>query len=53
MKETVSVSTTNIIAERNFAMLDTFIREKTIVNMITYESITMNRTNKTPEWQKK
>ena len=49
MKETVSVSTTNSIAERNFRMLDRFIREKPNANMITYESNIMNRTNKTPE----
>ena len=53
MKETVSVSTTNSIAERNFRMLDRFIREKPNANMITYESNIMNRTNKTPEWLKK
>ena len=53
MKETVSVSTTNSIAERNFGMLDRFIREKPNANMITYESIIMNRTKKTPESQKK
>ena len=52
LKETVSVSTTNSIAERNFGMLDRFIREKPNANMITYESIIMNRTNKTPEWRK-
>ena len=62
MKETVSVSTIilqsiaelycNSIAERNFRMLDRFMREKQNANMITYESIIMNRTNKTPEWQK-
>ena len=34
-------------------MLDRFIREKMGANMITYESIIMNRNNKTPEWQKK
>ena len=34
-------------------MLDRFIREKMDANMITYESIIMNRNNKTPEWQKK
>ena len=52
MKETVSVSTTNSIAERNFGMLDRFIREKPNANMITYESIIMNKTSKkrlTPE----
>ena len=53
MKETVSVSTTNSIAERNFRMLNSFNFEKSNVNMITYESITMKRTNKNPEWQKK
>ena len=53
LKETVSVSTTNSIAERNFGMLDRFIREKPNANMITYESIIMNRTKKTPESQKK
>ena len=52
MKETVSVSTTNSIAERNFGMLDRFIREKPNANMITYESIIMNKTSKTPEWRK-
>ena len=46
-KETVSVSTANSIAERNFGMLDRLIREKTNVNMITYEAIIMNRSNKT------
>ena len=46
MKETLSVSTTNSIAERNFGMLDWFIKEKSNVNMITYESIIMNRTKK-------
>ena len=50
MKETVSVSTTNSIAERNFGMLGKFMREKPNANMMTYESIIMNRTNKTPEW---
>ena len=53
MKETVSVSTTNSIAGRNFGMLDGFIREKPNANMTTYESIIMNKTNKTPEWRKK
>ena len=52
-KETVSVSTTNSIAERNFRMLNSFNFEKSNVNMITYESITMERTNKNPKWQKK
>ena len=52
MKETVSVSTTNSTAERNFGMLDTFIREIPNTNMITYESTIMNRTNKTPQWRK-
>ena len=52
MKETVSVSTTNSIAERNFGMLDRFIREKPNAKMITYESVIMSRTNKTPEWRK-
>ena len=52
MKETVSVSTTNSIAERNFGMLDRFIREKPNANMINYESIIMNKTSKTPEWRK-
>ena len=53
MKETLSVSTTNSIAKRNFGMLDRFITEKPNADMITYESIIMNRTNKTPEWRKK
>ena len=53
MKETVSVSTTSSIVERNFGMLDRFIRENPNANMITYESIIMNRANKTPEWRKK
>ena len=53
MKETVSVSTTNSIAERNFGMLDRFIKEKPNANMITYVSIIINRTNKIPEWRKK
>ena len=52
LKETVSVSTTNSIAERNFGMLDRFIREKPNANMINYESIIMNKTSKTPEWRK-
>ena len=52
MKETVCVSTTNSITEGNFGMLDRFIREKPNANMINYESIIMNRTNKTPEWHK-
>ena len=34
-------------------MLHRFIRQKLMANMITYESIIMNRTNKTPEWRKK
>ena len=50
MKETVSVSTTNSIVERNLGMLDRFIREKPNAHIITYVSIIMNRTNKTPEW---
>ena len=53
MKETVSVSTTNSIAERNFGTLDRFMREKPNANMITFGSIIMNRTNKTSEWRKK
>ena len=44
---------TNSIAGRNFGMLDWFIREKPNANMTTYESIIMNKTNKTPEWRKK
>ena len=51
-KGTVSVSTTKCIAERNFRMLDRLIREKPKANMITYEAIIMNRTNKTSEWRK-
>ena len=43
IKETVSVSTTNSIAERNFGMLDRFIGKIPNANMITYESIIMNR----------
>ena len=35
MKETVSISTTNSIAEHNFGMLDRFIRDKPNTNMIT------------------
>ena len=50
IKETVSVSTTNNIAECNFGMLDRFTREKPSANMITYESVIMNRSNKTLEW---
>ena len=52
-KETNSVSTTNTLAERNFGMLDRLIREKPNANMITYESIIMNRTNKTSQWRDK
>ena len=48
MKKTAGVSATSTIVERNFGMLDTFIK-KTNRN-ITYESIIMSRTNKTPEW---
>ena len=48
MMGTVSVSTTNSIAERNFGMLDRFIREKPNANMITYESLFMNEDQ---EWQ--
>ena len=53
IKKTVSVSTTNSIAERNFGMLDRFIKEKPNANMITYVSIIINRTNKIPELRKK
>ena len=52
-KETVSVSTTNSIAEQNFGMLDRLIRKKPNANMITYKAIIMNRSNKTSEWRKK
>ena len=52
-KETVSVSTTNSLAERNFGMLDRLIREKPNANMIVYEAIIMNRTNKTTDWRDK
>ena len=51
-KETVSVSTSNSIAERNFGMLDRLIREKPNASMIKYEAIIMNRSNKTSEWRK-
>ena len=51
-KETVSVSTNNSIAERNFGMLDRFIREKPNASMIIYEAIIMNRSNKISEWRK-
>jgi len=50
-KDTMSVSTTNSMAERNFGMLDRLIREKPNANMITYESIIMNATNKTSVWK--
>ena len=50
-KETVSVSTTNSITERNFGMLDKLIIERPNANMITYEAIIMNRINKTSEWR--
>ena len=53
MKETVSVSTTNSIVQRNFGKLDKFEREKPNANMITYETKIMSRTNKTPQWRKK
>ena len=53
MMKTASVGTTNSIAERNFGMHDRFMREKPNAKMITFESLIMNRTNKTPEWQKK
>ena len=33
-------------------MLDRLIREKPNANMITYEAIIMNRSNKTAEWRK-
>ena len=33
-------------------MPDRFIREKPNAKMITYESVIMSRTNKTPEWRK-
>ena len=48
MKEIVSVSKISSIGERNFRMFDRFIEEKPNAN-ITYESIIINRTNKTPE----
>ena len=51
-KEAVSVSTTKSIAEQNFGMLDKLIRQKPNANMITYEAIIMNRSNKTSEWRK-
>ena len=51
-KETVSVSTTNSIAERKFGMLDRLISEKLNANIMTYEAIIMNRTNKTSKWRK-
>ena len=51
-KEAVIVSTTNIIAERNFGMLDRFIREKPHANMVACEAIIMNRSKKTSEWRK-
>ena len=51
-EETVSGSTTNSIAERNFGMLDRLIREKPNAHMITYEAIIMNRSCKTSEWRK-
>ena len=51
-KETVSVSTTNSIAERKFGMLDRLISEKLNANIMTYEAIIMNRTNKTSKWRR-
>ena len=51
-KEAVIVSTTNIIAERNFGMLGRFIREKPHANMVACEAIIMNRSKKTSEWRK-
>ena len=33
-------------------MLDRLIRKKLKANMITYEAIIMNRSNKTSEWRK-
>ena len=52
MKEIVSVSKISSIGECNFGMFDRFIGDKSNAN-ITYESIIINRTNKTPEWQEK
>ena len=52
IKNTINVSTTNGIAEPNFGMLDRFIRETPNANMATYESVIMNRSNKTTKWQK-
>ena len=51
-KQTVSVSTTNSIAEWNFGILGRLIREKLKANMITYEAIIINRSSKTSEWRK-
>ena len=48
MKKTAGVSTTSTIVERNFGILDRFIKKPN--RNITYESIIMSRTNKTPEW---
>ena len=53
MRKTASVGTTNSIAERNSGMHDKFMSEKPNAKMITFESLIKNRTNKTPEWQKK
>lgn len=50
MKETDSISTINSIAEHDFGILDRFVREKTNSYIKRYESIIINRTNKTPEW---
>ena len=52
IKNTINVSTTNGIAERNFGILDRFVRETPNANMATYESVIMNRSNKTTKWQK-
>ena len=42
----------NNIAEQNFGKLDRLIGGKPNVNMITFEAVITNRTNKISEWRK-
>lgn len=50
IKETSSVPTTNISPERDFAVLDRYLREKPNANLIALESLILFSHNRTATW---
>lgn len=53
IKETASVPTTNVSPERDFAVLDRYLRNKPNAHLISLEAIILFAHNKTSSWMEK